>query len=89
MRDINQRAVSIIRYGVGIINWTKEELRKMDRNTRKLLTIHNTMHPQKDVNRLYMKVAEGGRHDQVGKWIHCRLCLVFIATETGMIMSQS
>ena len=39
MRATNSRAASIIRYGAGIINWTKEELRKMDRKTRKLLTI--------------------------------------------------
>ena len=39
MRATNSRGVSIIRYGAGIINWTKEELRKMYRKTRKLLTI--------------------------------------------------
>ena len=33
----------------------------MDRKTRKLLTIHNAMHPQEDVDRLYMKRSEGGR----------------------------
>ena len=31
---INARAVSIIRYGAGIIKWTKEELRKMDRKRK-------------------------------------------------------
>ena len=59
-RATNSRAVSIIRYGVGIINWTKEELRKMDRKTRKLLTIHNAMHPQADVDRFYMKGRKAG-----------------------------
>ena len=50
----------------------------MDRNvTRKLLTIHNTMHTQEYVNRLYMKGVEDERHDQVGKWIHWRLCQKF------------
>ena len=34
---INSRAVSIIQYGAGIVDWTKEELQKMDRKTRKLL----------------------------------------------------
>ena len=58
---INSRAVSMIRYGAGIINWTKEELRCMDRKTRKLLTIHRTMHPQSDTDRLYMRRREGGR----------------------------
>ena len=44
MRVINSRAVSIICYGAGIINWTKEELRNIDRKTRKLLTTQNVMH---------------------------------------------
>ena len=35
---INSRAVSVVRYGAGIIKWTKEDLQKMDRKTRKLLT---------------------------------------------------
>ena len=39
MRAINSRAVSITHYGAGIINWTKDELRMMDRKTRKLLII--------------------------------------------------
>ena len=55
MRAINSRAVFIIRYGAGVINWTMEELRKMDRKTRKLLTIHNAMHTQADVHRLLYK----------------------------------
>ena len=37
---INTRAVAIIRYGAGIIKWTKEELRNIDRKTRKLMNIH-------------------------------------------------
>ena len=44
IRVINSRAVSIICYGAGIINWTKEELRNIDRKTRKLLTTQNVMH---------------------------------------------
>ena len=55
MTAVNSRAVFITRYGAGIINWTKEELRKMDRKTRKLLTIHNAMHTQADVYRLLWK----------------------------------
>ena len=37
---MNSRAVSIIRYSAGIVEWTKDELRKLDRKTRKLLTIN-------------------------------------------------
>ena len=52
---INSRAVSIIRYGAGIVDWRKAELQQMDRETRKLLTIYRSMHPQGDVDRTHMK----------------------------------
>ena len=58
---INSRAVSLIRYGAGILDWTKDEMRAMDRKTRKLLTIYRTLHPQADIDRLYMKRENGGR----------------------------
>ena len=53
MSAINAREVSIIRYGAGIIKWTNEELGKLDRKTRKLLTINRELQTQADVDRLY------------------------------------
>ena len=53
IQAINARAVSIIRYGAGIINWRVDELKAVDRKTRKLLTIYRALHPQADVDRLY------------------------------------
>ena len=61
IKAINSRAVSIIRYGAGIVDWTKEELQEMDRKTRKLLTINRALHPRADADRLYLKRSEGGR----------------------------
>ncbi|CAB3979773.1 Hypothetical predicted protein [Paramuricea clavata] len=61
IKAINARAVSIIRYGAGLIEWTKEELKEMDRKTRKILTIYKCFHPRDDVDRLYWKRVEGGR----------------------------
>ena len=58
---INTRAVSLIRYGAGIINWSKEKLRTLDRKTTKLLTIYKSLHSQGDVDRLYVKRSKGGR----------------------------
>ena len=58
---INSRAVSLARYGAGIIRWSKDELRALDRKTRKLLTIYRLLLPQADVDRLYVKRAQGGR----------------------------
>lgn len=61
IKAINTRAVAVIRYGAGIIDWRKDELREIDRKTRKLLTIYRALHPQADVDRLYMKRTKGGR----------------------------
>ena len=56
IKAINIRAVSLMRYSKGIIDWTKEELDNVDRKTRKLTTMHGMLHP-----RLYLPRAEGGR----------------------------
>ena len=61
IQAINSRAVSLIRYGAGIIDWRKDELKDTDRKTRKSFTMHRSMHPQSDVDRLYWKRTEGGR----------------------------
>ena len=51
---INTWAVSVLRYRAGIIRWTKEELKTLDRTTRKVLTINGAFHPKSDVDRLYV-----------------------------------
>ena len=58
---INTWAVPVIRYGAGIIKWTKDELIKLDRKTRKTFTIHKGLNPNSDVDRLYVKRKDGGR----------------------------
>jgi hypothetical protein len=42
-------------------NWHQEELQKLDRKTRKLLTIYGQHHPKADVDRFYVPRKEGGR----------------------------
>ena len=58
---INSIAVSIIRYGAGVLEWTQAELAELDRKTRKLLTMYNAHHPKANVDRLYLKRSAGGR----------------------------
>ena len=58
---IDSRAVSIARYGAGIISWTKMELEEQDRRTRKLITMYGAHHPKADVDKLYLQRCEGGR----------------------------
>src|SRR5215469_14863296 len=54
-------AVPVLRYSFGIVNWYQEELQKLDRKTRKLLTIYGQHHPKADVDRLYVPRKQGGR----------------------------
>ena len=61
MQAINTWAIPVIRYGAGIIKWTKQELKGVDRRTRKMLTAAGVHHPQADVDRLYCDRHEGGR----------------------------
>ena len=58
IKAINGWAVSLLRYSGGIVNWTKSELAELDRNTRKLLTIHGALHPRSNVSRLYLYYQE-------------------------------
>ena len=45
IQAINTWAVSLIRYaGGGIIEWTKQELKELDRRTRKVLTMNGGLH---------------------------------------------
>ena len=57
---INTWAVSLLRYGAGVIMWIVEELKSLDRKTRKLLTIHGVFHPRSDIDRLYVPRKRGG-----------------------------
>ena len=53
--------MSIIRYGAGVLDWTKEELKSIDIKTRKLMTMNGSLHPRGNVGRLYLARKEGGR----------------------------
>ena len=51
---INNWAVPVIRYTSSIVDWTVTELENLDRKTRKPMTAHRTLHPQSDIDRLYL-----------------------------------
>ena len=44
IQAINTWVVTLLRYGTGIINWKVDELKKMDRMTRKTLTMYEFLH---------------------------------------------
>ena len=58
---MNAWAVGIIRYGAGVLDWTKEELKNIDIKTRKLMTMNGSLHPGGNVGRLYLARKEGGK----------------------------
>jgi len=58
---IGASAVPVLRNSFGIINWRLQEIRKIDMKTRKILTFYKMHHPRADIDRQYVKRAEGGR----------------------------
>ena len=61
IKGINSWVIPVLRYSAAFLNWTKTELQWMDRRTRKLLTMHNGLHPRSNVDRTYIPRKEGGR----------------------------
>ena len=61
IQAIGSLAVPVLRYSFGIVNWHQEELQKLDRKARKLLTIHVQHQPKADVDHLYVPRNQGGR----------------------------
>ena len=61
IKAINTWAVSVVRYSAGIVKWTIEEMRQLDRDTRKLLAAERVFNLNGDVDRLYIPRAEGGK----------------------------
>ena len=61
IQTINTWVVALLRYGAGIINWKIDELKKMDKTTRKTLTMYGVLHPKSDIDQLYLKRKLGGR----------------------------
>ena len=58
---INTWADPLMRYGAGIVKWTKSELDEIDRKTRTIVTLNKELHPGSDIDRLYVSRTKGGR----------------------------
>ena len=58
---INTWAVSMMRYTAPFVNWRKDELKEIDRGTRKMMNMYRSLHPRDSVARLYLPRKEGGR----------------------------
>ena len=58
---INTWAVPLIRYSAPFLEWRRDEIKEMDRTTRKIMNMYNALHPRDSVARLYLPRKEGGR----------------------------
>ena len=43
---VNNRAVSVMRYGAGILKWNTDELKSLDRTNRRFMTMHGALNPK-------------------------------------------
>ena len=57
----NSSATPIIIPTVGIIDWTIDDIEQLDIKTRKILSMTGNLHPNSDINYLYVSRCNGGR----------------------------
>jgi hypothetical protein len=67
MQTTGSLPLPVLRHCFGIINWHREEIRKLDRKTREIFTVYGQHHPRVDTDGLYVptKGAEGLTQIQV------------------------
>ena len=58
---VNTWSVHIPRYSAGVAEWRSDELKELDRKTRKMITVHGALHPKSDVNLVYLPRQKRGR----------------------------
>ena len=58
---VSSLAVPVVQYSFGITDWKISELKQIDTKTRKLLNMHKMLHPEANVERLYIPRKDGGR----------------------------
>ena len=57
----NTFAIPVLTTTVGIVDWTIKEIKEIDVRTRKQLTMTGNLHPNRDVDKLYLPRSQGGR----------------------------
>ena len=63
-------AVAILMYSAGMVEWKTDELKVLDRKTRKLMTLYGTLQRKSDADRVYVARDKGGRG-----LITCEMCV--------------
>ena len=57
----NRFATPIITPTVGMIDWTVDDIEQLDINTRKVLSMTGNLHPNSDIDYIYVSRSNGGR----------------------------
>ena len=81
---MNTWVITLLRYGVGILKWSKAEVTAMDCKTRKLMTMYDAFHPISDIHRLYLHRKKGGRG-----LISCKGCIIAVENSLGWYVKNS
>ena len=55
MTAVNKLAVPVLIYSFSIVNWSRQEIEKIDGKTRRLLTVEGTHRPKAHINRPHIK----------------------------------
>ena len=61
IKEINTWAISLVRYSGPFLKCIREELKQIDQRTRKLITIHKSLHPRDDFDRRHVSRKKRGR----------------------------
>ena len=61
IKAMNTWTVAAVRYTAGILDWTVNELKDMNRKIRKLMIMNHALHPKADVDKLYVSRNHAGR----------------------------
>ena len=82
IQGINTWAVALLRCGARVIDWKVDELKKIDRTTRKTLTMYGTLHAKSDIDRLYLKRKHGDL-------ISIEMCVRLVENNLGLYVCGS
>lgn len=63
IKIMNTWDVTAVRHTAGILDLTEEELKNMDRKTRKVMTMDGALHPKADIDGLFGKKTWRIRHE--------------------------
>ena len=61
IKRMNTWTIHRIRYVGTFLKWIKDGLKQMDQSSRKLMTMHEALHPRDDIDRVYVTRKEWGR----------------------------